>query len=206
MNTHLTQEFEKALASSEGLHVTNVRQDYLPVFVRVAKDDPEQIKPVVEMFVRKMKIRGNTTGSLYCLMKLADASDEARRLVKELFPDDLLAYYTGDSDEQVANNAKIFRRILDGEPLKNFERKEADKYPGAAIYMNHSNLAINSPSAQQSVEVRYDALDENTQRKLQELEQSLRTGDRSRVKAILGYLADKAFDVLVALIAGKILK
>lgn len=207
--TRLAEEFDQALGRTKGLHASNVSQDYLALFIRVGKESPDKLLPVIEQFERKMKVhRSNIISALFAVAKIADVSEATRQVVKKVFTDDLVNYYMEDEDNNIATNAQILERVLKGEPFSRFEEKPKKKEQTLTNIYNlaNSNLAINSPSASQSVAIKYDDLNEDVRAKLDELDEAINKQDKSKVAKILTFLTDKAFDVMVALITGQLIK
>ena len=73
--------------------------------------------------------------------------------------------------------------------------------------LTNSTLAINSPYSTQNVHIEHsDAFDEETLKLLEDLRDALNKKDKVTVTKILGFIADKSFDLLIAIVAGKVLK
>jgi hypothetical protein len=212
VNPHLESELDSALSNSANLHATNIKKTYLKLFVRVAKVQPEELEPLVEILTGAMEVnRSNVLDALYIFIHIAGSSDVARDFIKAQVPDDLIEHYEGDEDERIRGNAQILRKVINGAALEQFTftpPQQKNPIPqNATIYnLTNSNLSINSPASQQSISIRYEELSEDIRNKLDELDEAIKTKDKSSVVKVVGYLADKAFDILVAVLAGISLK
>lgn len=212
MNSRLEDELESALSGSAGLHATNIKQDFLKLFVRVAKVKPDELEPLIDILTNAMEVnRSNVLDALYIFIHIAGASSEARAFIKEQLPEDLIEHYEGDEDNRISGNAQILKRVVAGEALEQFTftpPQQKNPIPqNATIYnLTNSNLSINSPASQQSISIRYEELSEDIRKKLDELDEALKAKDKNKVVKVVSYLADKAFDVLVAVLAGNIIK
>lgn len=212
MNPRLEDELESALASSAGLHATNIKRDFLKLYVRVAKVKPNELEPLIDILTNAMEVnRSNVLDALYIFIHIAGAGDSAREFIKAQVPDDLIEHYEGDEDKRISGNAQILRRIIKGEPLEQFsftppQQKNPASQNATIYHLTNSNLAINSPASQQTVSIRYEELSEDIRKKLDELDEAIKGKDKHAIIKVVGYLADKAFDVLVAVLAGNIIK
>lgn len=130
----LQEELHNAIRQSRGLHSRDINQDFLSTFKRVAKVAPEKIHEAVEIYVSNMKVhRSNATYSLYALCVLGDVSLDAKKIINSVFPPDELGHYEEDEDGGVRGNAKILRRILNGESLAKFVTKAANSKQAAVV-------------------------------------------------------------------------
>lgn len=129
MNNVLQQEFDQAITQSENLHLSNVQQSFLPVFIRVAKAEPAQATKAVDLVIRTIQVhRSNLISGLYILMRLAELSDTMRGIVLKAITEDRLEYYSDDADSSVAGNARILKAILlDHRSVSDFGSKSEQK-------------------------------------------------------------------------------
>lgn len=213
MNAILEKQFNSALQSCQNLHSSNISRDFIDLFSRVAKESPKDTEQVLDILLRNIEVdRSNTTASLYCLIKLADVSDEMKKIVSSKFSDEQIEYYIGDHSQNISNNAKILKAVLAGEPLSNFQKKSEDNKEGGNMYFINSNVNINSPHANQTLNIgdytiqNLDSYNEETKQLLVELKDALDKKDQSKTKQILSFLVDKGFDLLVAIAAGAVFK
>lgn len=64
---------------------------------------------------------------------------------------------------------------------------------------NNTNLAINSPNAQQSVNIDVSIYNQEVQDKISQLQEAVRDGDKSKFKSAIGYILDKGVDIAIVL-------
>ena len=180
--------------------------------MRVAKVQPEELEPLIEILTGAMEVnRSNVIEALYIFIHIAGSGDDARKFIKEQIPDDLIEHYEGDEDEKISGNAQILRKVIAGEALEQFtfappQQKNPIPHNATIYNLTNSNLSINSPASQQSISIHYEELPEDIRNKLDELDEAIKAKDKSKIVKVVGYLADKAFDVLVAVLAGTIIK
>ncbi len=209
MDPFLRKQFDSALQQASGSHSQNIARDQIAVFVRVARVVPSEVVPVIQLLLANIDAdRSNVVSSLFCMIRLADVSQEMRDVVRNTVGEELLAFYVDDDDEKIAGNAAILRAVIEGAPMSQFEGPKTKEPSSANVTYNlhQSNLAINSPDAQLSLRIEnYETYDPETQRLLEELKVAMETKDRSRVMKGLGFIADKSVDLLVAVVAGKVI-
>ncbi|GEM_PF-5521623 len=213
MSAILEEQYKKALQRCQNLHSSIISRDFIELFSRVANETPEDIGPVIDILLNNITVdRSNTTASLYCLIKLADLSDPMKKIVSEKVSAEVIEYYTKDHNQDISNNAKILKAVLSGAPLSNFQKKSEDDKEGGNMYFINSNVNINSPQANQSLDIgdykiqNLDSYNDETKQLLVELKDALGKKDQSKTKQILSFLVDKGFDLLVAITAGAVFK
>lgn len=203
MNDLLRRQFNTALSQAHNAHASNISRDYLDIFVRVAKNEPHQLEQVVDLLINHINInRSNTDASLYCLIRLADVSDDLKRIIKSKIGEDFIEFFSKDENQEIANTAIILGKVLGGTPLSEFEPKKeaAVDSPGSTIFNVHNsnNVAINSPNATQSIKV--DALDDDLKNRIAELQRAINKRDGVTIGKIFAYITDKSVDVAIALL------
>jgi len=82
MNSILQKQFQSALQSCQNLHSSYISRDFIDLFARVAKESLDETGQVVDILLRNIEVdRSNTVASLYCIIRLADVSDEMKKIV-----------------------------------------------------------------------------------------------------------------------------
>lgn len=204
MNDLLKTQFENAVRHAQASHASNIVQDCLPAFVRMARVDSTALKPTVENLTRLTTFGyGNAVPSLYCLLKLADVSDEMKVLVRESMGDELITFLAEDEDANVKGNAEILIQVLGGAPLANFEGKDESGRAATVYNLQNSNLAINSPNSQQQLKI--ENMDDESRQLILALLEAVEKKDKPAIMKALSYIADKSVDLLVSVIAAKAL-
>ena len=202
----LRTQFESAIAMCENLHSSNISHDHLDIFTRVARENPDEIGQVIDILLKNIDInRNNTTSSIYCLIKLADISNETKNIIKNKIDNDFINFYSKDNNEEISNNTKILEAVLNGQPLSNFKdnTKTNDNSSVSTIYnLNNSNLAVNSPSTSQTINI--ENIDEDIKAKIYELKNAIINKDKVTIGETFTYIADKAVNVVIALLTQQI--
>lgn len=204
--TLLHNRYTAALQSCNNLHSTNIANGHLPIFLRAAKIDPETIKPIIEILLKNMQVNStNDVSSLYSLAKLASVDSKARDVVRAMLSEDFIAEYKQDENQATAQNANALETVLKGGSVE-FDNGTSD-IPAKQVhnynFNNVQQLALHSPGAIQSIEIRNtESLDEETTRLIEELKLALEQRDEGKVKKVLGYIADKGVDVVLQLALG----
>lgn len=125
----------------------------------------------------------------------------------------LEVYFTKKRMPQVREGLK---QLLDNDYIETYQKKGyyrltpfgesylADSRRRGMYYSNisNSNIAHNSPQAQQSISI--SSLPDDIQEKIQELRLASEKKDSSAMKKTFAYIADKAVDVAIALVMGRL--
>lgn len=141
MDSILKHEFDQAVSQSNNLHLSNVKGDFLPVFVRVATINAFNSTPAIELIVNGMQVhRSNLVSGLFMLMRLAEISIEMRQIVLLILTSERLEYYCQDNDKSIAGNARILRSII-------FDNKRIADFPSkinqtGAVAVAHQEIHI----------------------------------------------------------------
>ncbi len=95
--------------------------------------------------------------------------------------------------------------------LEEFRKEEISQGQNDRNVINYnftnSNLSINSPYSNQILHIENEhTFDKDTLNLLKDLRDSINKKDKGMVFKILGFIADKSFDLFVAILAGKVLK
>lgn len=64
---------------------------------------------------------------------------------------------------------------------------------------NNTNIAYNSPNAQQSINIDISIYPQDVQDKIQELQDAVRDNDKLKFTTALGYILDKGVDIAIAI-------
>ena len=209
MEQLLSEQLVKAIQDSRNLHTSCINRDYLALFVRAAKADPQSMSEVIDILLNNIKVnRSNLVGGLYALGKLADISPETKMLVKEKIGDDFVKFYEEDEDPKVSGNAKVLNQVLQGASFSQFEKPSSIPTPPSVTYnINNSNFAVGSPNANLNLKIQnYDQYDPEVKKLLGDLKEAIESKNKPKVTQILQFLVDKGFDLLVAILSGQILK
>lgn len=202
MNDLLQRQFGSAVALARNASSQNISHDFLGTFVRVAKQEPYKIQEVIDILMDHINTHpSNIAASLYCLIKLADVSDTMKKMVKDKVGDEFIEFYSEDENQEIANNAIILGKVIEGTPLTEFQsgaELPADNQTSNIYNLSNSNLAINSPNAIQTIKV--DELDNDILAKLVELQQAIDNKNTAAIKKVFTYIADKSVDVAIALL------
>jgi DNA-binding PadR family transcriptional regulator len=125
----------------------------------------------------------------------------------------LEVYFTKKRMPQVY---EALKQLMDNDYIETYEQKDyyrltpfgvsylADSQRGGVHYSNiaNSNIAHNSPEAQQSISI--SSLPDDIQEQIQNLHQASEKKDSSAMKKAFAYIADKAVDVAIALVVGRL--
>jgi hypothetical protein len=207
LTDRLEADYRNALTQSSGLHSTNIRDSFLSVFIRVAKEDASKLDAAISTLLHNMEQHAsNRVASLYCLAKLASQSVTARDVVREKLPGDFLEYYRADDNPDIAGNAEVLAAVLSGRPIPQFERVNESVAPSIVNNFYGNVGAIGSHGAKVQFAINPQTLDEDTQELLLSLKNALDEGDSATTKRLVTALADKGADFMVQLLTGGLLK
>lgn len=223
MDPRLAQDFQKALSDSQGIHIRNVNHDYLGLFKRVARENPEEIQKIVEMYKNHISIhRSNLIASLFGLAEIADVSPSARRSVADNFPSEEIDYYIKEENEDISGNAKVLKAVLSGESLSKFPKKDmnapaslklhigdqitGDKISGnnfgdnSTNFIKSSNISLVTQKIaelDQEVEKNYSGPDKHEIKNIIiEIQEASKKGDKSKTLSFLGQLLTRTAELV----------